>query len=464
MSHVSPAARTALMVAYYFPPSASVGTQRTLRWVRYLPELGWCPVLLTVRERDYGNTPLVPQGSRVEPRVPVYRARVARPLEWALAVRALGRTLRRTLWRTLSSSRVAARTAQAALAPAAAATSAHRSAAARWFDPWVTTPDANLGWWPFAVVAGLRAVWQQRPDVLYTSGPPHSSHLIAIVLKKLTGLPWVADFRDPWSRRPWLAAADRQGRRYRIQVRLEALVINQADCVVLNTETMGADFRKAYPEAAAKFRVISNGYDPEAFGMLPDVAPPTEVFTLTHAGALYRRRDPRPLLRAVATLRDRHVIDAATFRLNLVGSAEPQFELDRLIEQQGLAGLVTLVPRVPHAESLAFLARSHVLVIIQPDTELQVPGKLFEYLYLRKPVLALTGEGATADIVRRYELGVVADPADVDSIAASLEQAYREFKAGRVPGVGRVDSALRVFHGRVLARQLADAFEEVTHR
>jgi glycosyltransferase involved in cell wall biosynthesis len=428
--------------------------QRTLRFARHLPLFGWRPIILTVREHDFIGEPVEEDWQhRIPAATTVCRARVLRPLEMALTLRGL--------WQRLHPRSVSTSPTQPSTTSDGPGT-AQQSWVQRWLDPWFTTPDAHIGWLPCAIWRGLWVLWAEHVDMLYSSGPPYTSHLIGLGLKWLTRRPWVVDFRDPWSRRPWDTDTVRQGVRYRIQVWLERLVVRQANAVISNTERMGQDFRERYPWLPAeKFLVITNGYDVENFHALPPTAsPPSDVFTLTHAGALYGRRDPRPLVHAIAMLRDRGVIRPGTLRLQLVGKLAAPWQIASLLASLNLIEYVALIPPVPHAESITYLMRSHVLILLQPDAPLQVPGKLFEYIYLQKPILALTGAGSTADLVQQHGLGKVVAPEDGAAIAAAVGALYQDFQQGQL-GVQHNDAALHCFHGQALTKRLAEVFATV---
>lgn len=451
---VEASSQSVMLISYHFPPCASIGTQRTLRFARHLPRFGWRPVILTVRENDFVGEPVDQEWHQKVPKAsPVYRSRVLRPLTAALQMR--------RLWQRLGARQKTAPSSRHSQ-PQATSIVATQSWVQRWVDPWFTTPDAQIGWLPCAVWRGIRALWTERVDMLYSSGPPYTAHLIGLVLKWLTGRPWVVDFRDPWSRRPWDTDTVRQGVRYRIQVRLEQLVVHHADTIVSNTERMGQDFRHRYAWLPAeKFKVITNGYDVENFaGISSEEGPSSAVLTLTHAGALYGRRDPRPLIQAIALLRDRGVITPGTLRLQLVGKLESAWQVEDLLAALNLTEYVALIPPVPHVESLKYLMRSHVLLLLQPDAPLQVPGKLFEYVYLQKPILALAGAGATADLVQQHDLGRVVEPENCAAIAAAVASFYEDFQQGK-QWVQENGSAFQRFHGQSLTKQLANIFESI---
>lgn len=320
-------------------------------------------------------------------------------------------------------------------------------------EPWFTTPDTHVGWWPAAVWTGYRLACELDARVLYTTGPPHSAHLVGLTLKRLTKRPWVADFRDPWTRRPWLDEAVRATRQHSVQVRLEALVVRNADKVILNTDRMRDEFASFYGDAD-KFVAISNGFDPEAFPPSAVVEGAQEsVWTLAHAGSLYRKRDPKPLLHAIARLKEQGIVSASSFRLHLVGSIAGEFDVPGLIDRLALGDVVRLTPSLSHSACLQLLARAQALLIIQPGTDLQVPSKLFEYIYLGRAILALAPPGATADIVLGHNLGIVADPGSETGIADALSRMLREWKSFEADETARAR-----YDGRALTGELARVF------
>jgi hypothetical protein len=159
-------------------------------------------------------------------------------------------------------------------------------------------------------------------------------------------------------------------------------------------------------------------------------------------------------------LRDRGVITPGTLRLQLVGRLAATWQVASLLASLDLTEYVALIPPVSHAESLTYLMRSHVLILLQPDAPLQVPGKLFEYIYLQKPILALAGEGATADLVQQHALGTVVAPENCADIAAAVGAMYEDFQQGQF-GAQRHDAALHCFHGQALTKRLADVFSTI---
>ncbi len=241
-------------------------------------------------------------------------------------------------------------------------------------------------------------------------------------------------------------------------------MVGKADRCVFNTDRMADEFRGVYPDLANRFLAIPNGYDPEASAprrLEPEAKLPHPL-TLLHAGTLYRRRTPMPLIEAIRRLRDAGQISHADLRLRLVGTIDPAFGAGGFVATHGLGDLVSVEPPVARDTSLQLMDDADVLLLIQPDTQLQVPGKLFEYLQFRKPVLALASPtGATADIVTHYGLGDVAPDDDPDAIAQILLQYIQRHRAGSLGGQD-LSAAFAAFDGRRLTGRLAEVFTDLT--
>lgn len=216
------------MLSYYTPPAASAGIYRTLRFVRYLPEFGWRPLLVTVspealhhKRRDSSLEKLMPEGTVVT------RTGVWRP--WQSAANVAKMLLRRGDKNTAEEESAVSSPANSNV------TLAKRSRFTRVTDGTrqllFETPDAQVGWMVPAIRAALPLVRKFRPQVIYSTGPPHSSHLIAIALKKITGIPVVIDFRDPWARTDWDSNGSNSVRR-NVQRRLERKCVSAANCVI----------------------------------------------------------------------------------------------------------------------------------------------------------------------------------------------------------------------------------------
>jgi glycosyltransferase involved in cell wall biosynthesis len=320
--------------------------------------------------------------------------------------------------------------------------------------------DTEIGWFLPAIREGAKAIGRHRPDIIFSSAPPFTCHLVAAWLAWRHRVTWVADFRDPWARSPWKRADLRDSWKLRLREWLERLIVERADAVILNTPLLKDEFAEYYGAALArKFHTVTNGYDAEhLMPFLRPVLRRSSRLVLTHAGSLYRQRDPRPLVRAVAAAIAKGRIEADGIELHFVGTVSPEFHLADTVRELGLEGTVRLTPPVPHERCLQYLLESDVLIVIQPGTRLQVPVKLYEYLPFRKPILALAPSGALSAIAEESGLGMVVAPDDADAIEGAICELYehRERLEERfTPDPAYIDR----FDGRAVSRELQTIFE-----
>lgn len=376
-----------LMVAFHFPPQrGSSGIQRTLKFAQYLPALGWQPLVLSAHPRAYQDA-----GG------PAY----AGPAEVTRAF-------------ALDSAR-------------------HLALRGR-YTRWLALPDRWVGWCLGAIPAGLRLVRRQRPRVLWSTYPIASAHLIGLALHKLTGLPWVADLRDPmiddaYPTDPWMR---------RSAAWIERQTVRHAARVVCTTPGAVRSYRLRYPELPPqRFCLIENGYDEEEFMQAP--APAAAAgggpFVLLHSGIVYpSERDPEPLFAALGRLRREGAPGIEDLRLRLRAAVHEDL-LAALAHRHGIAELVDIVPALPYREALAEMLGADGLLVLQASNcNDQVPAKLYEYLRAARPVLALTDPaGDTAGLMRAAGIDTVAPLDDSAAIAQALLRFVALARSGRAP-------------------------------
>jgi glycosyltransferase involved in cell wall biosynthesis len=403
------------MVAYHYPPEgSSSGVLRTLKFSRYLPAFGWTPHVLTLPESVY---PVRDDGllTQVPPEVTVHRAR-----GWDISRRF-----------TIRGQRL----------------------------EWMAVPDRFISWLPFGVRLGLKVVRQHAISALFSTSPQPTAHLIAGVLNLRTRLPWVADFRDPWIEE---GVHPRPGTlRYRLESRLERFVVERADRVVVTTPEFRRLLVRRYADLPAhKFSAIFNGFDEEDFRNLEGAAP-TSTFEIVHAGGISTEfRDPTPVLRAVSALIAERAVPRHEIRVVFFGSDYVQGAAFRqLVDQLDLRDVVHVQPRIPHHDLLRRLRQATVLLLLQAsdDTRALIPAKAFEYLRVGRPILALTLEGATADLIRSTRSGIVTHPDDI----AGIRRALLEFRSGRWSANGN-HALIGRYERKALTGELARLLDDLT--
>jgi len=439
-----------LFVTYHFPPSMEMGGQTCAQIARYLPLYSWEPVVLTVNER-YAEL----AGDALEREFP------GRVLRTSLLPHPL------TFYRYLKSKLHSER--KGAMADVVRSEDSGRLR--RWLLSLLLVGDAYLGWIPPATLAGLKATRGNRVRHLLSSGPPWTCHLVGLLLSHITGLPWIAHFRDPWSQ---ARVTPEKGLPMRVNAALERMVIDRATFVVCVTNEHTETLRRAYPEfPKGKFHTIPNGFDGREWEDLDakpewenlDAKPdPVESrkktkFTITYTGQLYQARNPLPLFRALRQLIDAGDIDRERFQVELIGwcdLAEGRRVAD-IAEDCGLADCIHVRGPRNRLETLRSMSKANLLLLLAEGWTVQIPGKTYEYMRAGRPILALTSKGALADLLRSTGGASVVDPHDVAGISAVVRETYRHWKEGRSLA-GADPAVVAHFDRRVLAGRFAQLF------
>lgn len=247
----------------------------------------------------------------------------------------------------------------------------------------------------------------------------------------------------------------------RIDRVLERLVLRRADQVLCVTEELAEDFQRLYPFTLKKKPlVIPNGYDQEEFDHVVQGTTRDHRFTITYSGDFYGERNPLPFLIAISELIQGKKMAAEDISIRFVGSCEAgngrllREEIDKL----GLGNIVEVTGRLPRGQALRYIVDSDVLLIIQVETELQIPVKFYEYLASGKPILALTDEGATKNIVLRTGSGIVVDPGNIPGIKESIQYLYEEWK--KKEAMTSAQSRWKIYERKSLTGEFAKLLDQ----
>ena len=361
--HEDPAQRPLkrlLYIAYHFPPlQGSTGIARTLSFARYLRDWNWDVTVLTVKPSAYSeireqNYAFIPQHVRV-----VRTAAFDAARDFSL----FGR-----------------------------------------YPGMLANPDKWQSWILFGTLAAWRIVRQWRPHAIVSTYPIASAHRIGYLTHRLSGLPWIADFRDPMAQPEHNFPSDPRIRRS--FDRIEAQAFSRAARILVTTPGAARRYAERFPAyPRANLITLTNGFDPEMFsGLAPNAAPEAlagRPLRLLHSGLLYpEERDPLPLFAAIASLRDEGFLSADSVQFQFRASGQ-EARYAPHIAQLRLQSIVRFTPPIPYREAVAEMACADGLLILQAaNCNDQIPAKLYEYLYTGRPVLNLTDPpGDTAQLV-----------------------------------------------------------------
>lgn len=408
--------RTVLLVAYHFPPLfGSSGLQRTLRFAQYLPEFGWTPIVLTVRPAAYEETD-----------------------ESLVAQIPAGCEIVRT--RCLDARR-------------------HLSIRGR-YPAFAALPDRWASWRLWAVPTGLHLTHKRGVQAIWSTYPIATAHKVGASLAKRTGLPWIADFRDPMAQDGY--PTDR--RRWQAFKRIEESAAARAARLVFVSPSALDTYRDRYPATPAEhFVLIENGFDQGTFDDYTDAettrseGPPM----LLHSGIVYpKERDPRALFEALGRLYTDRCIRPGDFVIRFRAPVHEDLLLE-LARQQRVEAFVEIRPPIPYGDALREMLAADALLVMQAAScNQQTPAKLYEYLRAGRPILGLTDpEGDTGRALRNLGYPFVTE---LES-AAAIEKALPTFIQALVDGTLPTASPAEVqrFSRRALTGRLASLLDSV---
>ncbi len=404
--------RRVLMVAYHYPPGTGSGVHRTLYFSRYLPEMGWDPIVLVPHPRVYA-APGKDQMGDIPEGVSLHRAFA---LDSSRHLALGGRYLRLT-----------------------------------------ALPDRWVSWVLGAVPKGLLLIRRFRPAAIWTTYPIATAHLIGLCLHRLTGLPWIADMRDPMN----ADAPESERMRRRVFRWIERSTVTRATCCVFPTPGAVRLYRERFPAVPGERMVLlPNGYDEGPFLDAERDLPAREAgrpLTLVHSGLLYpSERDPRAFFDALAEMKRTGA--TRDLRVVLRGGGHDDVHAPE-IARRGIGDVVELAPPLPYREALRETLQADGLLLFQAsNANAQVPAKVYEYFRARRPIFAMTDlQGDTAAVLRSAGIDTFVPLDDSAAIARGLEDFLSRVRAGTAPLVPMEEVARHSRRGRAedLARLLS---------
>lgn len=368
--------RSVLIVAYHFPPVAqSSGVHRMVALANAMAAQKWQVKVLSASERTYERINRESM-SQLDPSVHIVRAQ-------------------------------------------AFDTAKHLSIKGKYLQL-MALPDKLQSWIPFGVIRGLREIRRQRPDLILSTYPIASAHIIGLLLSRISGIPWVADFRDPMAQPGYPS----DPLKWKLFSWIERSAAKYAARLVFATPGALAEYQQRYPQVAAdRWLLVTNGYDESQYqSMQPQPRHDGEI-RIVHSGLIYiHERNPRALFEALSSLKADSFFDSRKFRLVLRACGHEETYAG-WISELGIEHLVELAPQVPYRQALQEMFDADGLLLMQGGgCNQQIPAKAYEYLRAQKPVLALTDKaGDTAKLFNRHQIARIAPMDDALLIATEFK-------------------------------------------
>lgn len=425
-----------LVITYYWPPSGGSGVQRWVKFAKYLPAEGWMPVIYTPE-----NPEMQSEDRSLCADIPAETEVIRRPI-----------TEIYSLYRALTGRKASA----AEVNVVNRQPKNWKQRLVMWIRGNAFIPDPRITWVRPSVRFLKRWLKEHPVDVIVSTGPPHSMHLIARKVARATGIPWIADFRDPWTKIFYFKHLHLSGWARRRHEKLEGQVLDEATAVVAVSPLVQEEFRSM---TRTRVELITNGYDPDDYAR--DDVRTDGCFNLTHTGLFAADGNPLALWKVLGDKVREDMEFARRLRLRLVGKTDAS--VIEAIRAAGLSEQLVDLGYQDHRTAVREQTGASVLLLPlreEPEYRATLPGKLFEYLGARRPILGIgQTDGAMARVVAQARAGEVYDWPDEAGLRSAVDRLWDSYLRGET-GVG--SDGIEAYSRRSTARQMAALLDELS--
>ncbi len=434
-----------LIISYYWPPTGGSGVQRWVKFAKYLPSEGWQPVIYTPENPeqlavDESLAAEVPEDAEI------VKTRIIEPYE-----------LYKKVLRRSGHSKEAVE-----VNPVNAQNKSLLQKAAMWVRGNLFRPDPRCLWIGPSVRFLKKYLAEHPVDLIVSTGPPQSMHMIGLRLSRETGLPWIADFRDPWTKIFYFKHLAMTPATERWHKKMEKKVLDEASAVVAVSPLVQQEFQAM---TDTPVELITNGFDECDFSADKYTEPyggPAQGFTITHTGLFAADGNPTVLWDVLSEKCNSDEIFRKLLKIKLIGKTDDQ--ILRALKERGLEGSLINMGYQPHSVAVQEQRKASLLILPlrkEPEYKAVLPGKLFEYLASQRPILGIgQPDGAMAMIVNETRTGTAIDWEDREGMAQYIEQCWEKHLEGRLATEG---ADLSRFTRRSLTRRMAGLFDNIIH-
>lgn len=414
--------KTVLIIAYYFPPMGLSGVQRTLKFAKFLPEYGWKPMVLTSPISPYYAFDDTLEKERESLGIPVFRTTSKRKTKQK-QVKFPSTIIQKT---------------------------------ARFFSSAIFQPDRFISWKARAVRKGERIFAKNKIDAIFATAPPFTDFLVAKELSEKFGVPFIVDYRDVWIDNPFHYFPTKFHRNYCIK--LENEILNKSRKIIVTSRTTKELLIKRYGIVSYDdIVIVPHGYDTDDFEPYKDVTPNAAKFTITHSGLFQDNRTPKFFLKALSEFINKNKIEPGLLEARFVGIMRKNHL--KLIGKYNLQGYVNITGFQNHSDVIRNIMQSDVLWMYLDDT-VRSPGKLYEYIGARKPLLLCVSEGEMRRTALDTKAAIATNPKDTGMILKAIETYYQLWLEKKLPQPD--ESFAGRFDRKILTGNLAKELTLVT--
>jgi len=422
-----------LIITYYWPPAGGPGVQRIIKYAKYLPDFDWLPIILTVEQP---TSPATDESllKTIPNEAIIYKTPTLEPFNFYrwLTGRRRGENLPKDIIVKKPNEKLSEKISRLIRAN-------------------LFIPDARVGWYPSLVKQGMKIIREEKPEIIFSTSPPHSVQLGAKKLAKKSKLPWIADFRDPWIEAYWESDIERFPLIQQLNRKFEKNVLESADMVTTVSEGFVDLFSK---KASNNYDVLYHGFD-----FINKEAMTTEKFTILYIGNMSKYQSAKPILRAIQKLSEN---EKKKTEFVVVGQVFDGFD-DLMVEFRDIK--IITHDYMPYHEAMEFSRQASILLLINPvpiyGAQL-IPVKIYDYIALRKPILAIGSKGGRLeDLINETGSGELFEKNDDQQISEFIRSEYFNWvKNGN--RLLKANETLDKYSAKNNVKKLAEIFEKIS--
>jgi glycosyltransferase involved in cell wall biosynthesis len=416
-----------LIITYYWPPAGGSGVQRWLKFVKYLQAFDIEPIVYTVDNSNYPkeDKTLI---NEVPKNIQILRQPIWEPTDLLF-------------WKKKNTKK-------------GDVSNSVNNGFLSFIRGNFFIPDPKIFWVNSSVKYLQTFLNSNKVDVIISTGPPHSMHLIAQKLQGNNKMKWIADFRDPWTDLYYNKEFKQLSFAKKKNEKLEASVFKNADCVL----TVSNSLKKEFDKKAKRVEVITNGFDDEV--LTKNLIRLDRKFTISYIGLLPKQSNPKLLFKVLNSLCVENVDFKNDLQINFIGDISDDVKAE--IENHNLTENASFIGYVSHREAIEYQKKSQILLLLIPNVEKSegiLTGKLFEYLTAKRPILAIGPEkGDLSEILKQTNAGVVVDFNNEEKLVSEINTLYQQYKTGEI----KVDLiSIEQYHRKELTKNLSEIIKSL---
>jgi len=427
-----------LIITYYWPPSGGSGVQRWVKFAKFLREFGWAPIVYTPENHEIPAVDLS-LGKELPDDLTVIKKHIFEP--YSFYKKFTGQNKDSKIGAAFISDQETPKFAEKI---------------SRWIRGNLFIPDPRV-LWVKPSVRFLSDYLKENPvDAIATTGPPHSMHLIGFHLRQKLGIPWLADFRDPWTEIEFYHEFMPSRWADKKHHRLERTVVKQADEVTTIGKSMAESYETMYDR---NVHIVTNGYDEEDFD--DTLVKPDDQFTISYIGTMARSQNPLALWKVLSDMVKEKAAFRDALKIQLIGKTD--LAVIESLKKNNLIPYLEEVGYIPHDQVTKYQRRAQVLLIISKNVSISgyfLPAKFFEYMAAKRPILCIgPPDGDMGDVIRECNAGAIADFGDYESTKKIMTDFYQKYQKGQLNAMSK---GIEQYSRKNLTKKIAEIMDLMT--